>query len=111
MSGRDDSGYDTEQTTEQGVIEQRLYEPDEGPDLTTVVIEAVAAAEGTPLTSIREPPLYEVVDIAAVHDALFGAKLMDERSVTEGSLDFEYRGFRITIRGDGWVQVDNPVDR
>lgn len=27
--------------------------------------------------------------------------------MTAGSLNFEYRGFRITVRGDGWVQWSN----
>ncbi|MFA9417941.1 hypothetical protein [Natrinema sp. HArc-T2] len=28
-----------------------------------------------------------------------------------GGLDFEYRGYRITVCGDGWVQVAEPADR
>lgn len=111
MSKRDDSENGSTHAAEWTVLEQRMYEPDDGPDLTTVVIEAVAAAEGKEITSIKEPSLYEAVDITAVKDALFGARLLDERGVAGGSLDFEYRGFRITLRGDGWVQVAEPADR
>lgn len=111
MSGHDDSEPSANMQTESHVVEQRAYDPAAGPDLTTVIVEAVAAAEGVEFTSIKEPPLYEVVDIAAVKDALFGATESDTRGVTGGSLDFEYRGYRITVRADGWVQVAESADR
>lgn len=110
MSSRDDSMDETE-AAEWRVTEQRVYDPAAGPDLTTVVIEAVAAADGVSISRIKDPPLYEVVDIAAVKDALFGPSENGTRGVTGGSLDFEYRGYRITVRGDGWVQVAEPVER
>lgn len=111
MSGHDDSEPSVDIPTEIHVIEQRMYDPATGPDLTTVIVEAVAVAEGVESTSIKEPPLYEVVDIAAVKDALFGATESDTRGVTGGSLDFEYRGYQITVRDDGWVQVAETADR
>ncbi|GAB7010732.1 HalOD1 output domain-containing protein [Halorubrum trueperi] len=92
-------------STTRHVIEQRAYDPAAGPDLTTVIVEAVAAAEGVEMASIKQPSLYEVVDIEAVEDALFGATGPDTRGVTGGSLDFEYRGYQITVHIDGWVQV------
>ena len=110
MIERDEFDPSSDMPTEYHVIEQRAYDPIADPDLTTVVIEAVAAAEGVAPTSITEPPLYEVVDIAAVKDALFGAMDPDARAVTSGSLDFEYRGYRITVRGDGWVHVAERPD-
>ncbi|WP_255151564.1 HalOD1 output domain-containing protein [Halorarius halobius] len=111
MSESEDNNRGTaSEDADWGVIEQRAYDPESDQDLTTVVIEAVAAAEDEPVASIKEPLLYEVVDIAAVNDALFGTKLTDTKGVTGGSLDFEYRGFRITVRGDGWVQVAEPTE-
>lgn len=110
MSGRDDSTDDRE-ATEWRVIEQRAYDPADGPELTTVVIEAIAAASGADVRRIKDPPLYEAVDIVAVNDALFGPFENGRRDVTGGSIDFEYRGYRITVRGDGWVQVAEQVDQ
>lgn len=92
------------------VVERRHYDPDSGPDLTTVVVEAVTAAEGTDAKDIGDPPLYDVVDVVAIRDALFGTKQMDARGVTGGSLVFEYRGYRVTVRSDGWVRLAEPAD-
>jgi hypothetical protein len=53
--------------------------------------------------------LYEAVDIASVKDALFGVDQHDGREMTDVDVSFNYRGFRVTIRSDGWVQVaDQP---
>ncbi|QZP39556.1 HalOD1 output domain-containing protein [Halobaculum magnesiiphilum] len=109
MSERNDSDPTTGKQTEYHVVEQRAYDPADGSDLTTVIIEAVATADGVEKTSIREPPLYEVVDIAAVKDALFGGTEPNIRGATGSSFDFEYRRYRITVRGDGWVQVAEPA--
>lgn len=110
MSGEDHPKGEDRGASEDMILEQRVYEPDLGADLTTVVIEAVAAAEGVSITEVKEPPLYEVVDIAAIKEALFDAKATDTRGVNGGTLGFEYRGYHITVRGDGWVQVAKPID-
>lgn len=110
-SDRNRTGDDVVTTGESEVVEQRLYDPTSGPDLTTVIVEAVAAAEGVDATDIKEPLLYDVVDVAAVKDALFGTGPSDARGMSGGSLTFEYRGFQITVRGDGWVQVAKPRER
>jgi len=106
-----DSEISSDDMTEWEVVAQRLYEPETGPDLTTMVIKAVAAAEDEPVTEIKEPPLYEAVDIAAVKDALFGSTPTDARGMTDANVTFHYRGYRITVRGDGWVQVSDRIDR
>jgi hypothetical protein len=111
MSRRDDSRENSTPNTKWEVVGQHLYDPTTGPDLATVVIESVAAAEGVDATSITEPILFDVVDITAVKDALFGVSLGAKRNGSGGSFDFEYRGFRITVRGDGWVQVAEPTER
>lgn len=108
MSMRDD-GEDSPHHGEWRVAEQRIYEPDSGPDLTSVIITAVAAVEDVDPTAVKEPPLYHVVDIAAVHDALFGTTPSDTQGMSGESVTFPYRGFRITVRGDGWVHVAESV--
>lgn len=99
--------YETDWT----VIEQRVYERDGADDLTTVIIEAIAAAEGVDITTITEPPLYEVVDTTAIENGFFGRKVAGEHRDSKGSVTFQYRGFRVTVRSDGWVHIAEPADR
>jgi hypothetical protein len=106
---QDDTGVDGE--TEWRVVEQRAYERAEGDDLTTVIVGAVAAAEGVDITAVRSPPLFEVVDTAAVENGFFGPRVAGERRDSVGTVEFEYRGFRVTVRSDGWVQVAEPTPR
>lgn len=74
------------------------------------VLKTVAAAEGTDAAGIRDPPLYEVVDTTAIEDGFFGREVAGERRDTVGGVHFQYRGFRVTVRSDGWVQVAEPVE-
>lgn len=108
MSSEEDTESSRESRTEREVVAQRVYDPASGPDLTSVVIMTIADAEGVPATEIRDPPLYDVVDIAAVKDALFGSTATGSRGMAGGTLEFPYRGYRVTVRGDGWVQVADP---
>ena len=112
MSEMTEQGSDTEEyETDWTVIEQRAYERGGTDDLTTVIIEAVAAAEGVNMTTIMEPPLYEVVDTTAIENGFFGPKVAGERRDSKGEVNFQYRGFRVTIRSDGWVHIAEPADR
>jgi hypothetical protein len=107
---RDDHAARTNGSGGPAVHEQRLYEPDRGPELVTVIIETVAAVEGVEPTAITNPVLYREVDIESVKDALFGADYHGDRGLNDVSVSFDYRGFRVTIRSDGWVQVaDQPA--
>lgn len=94
-----------------GVVEQRAYERTGPDDLTTTVVSAVAAAEGTAITAVRDPPLYEVVDTSAIEANLFGLPVPGARRDSVGRVAFEYRGFRVTVRSDGWIQVAAPTNR
>lgn len=96
--------------TEWRVVEQCAYDPEGPDDLTTVIIEAVAAAEGVDLRNVMDPPLYGVVDTSAIEDSFFGPKDDGEQRGTVGSVVFEFRGFQVTVRSDGWVGVAETVD-
>jgi hypothetical protein len=87
------------------VVEQGAYDRAKSFDLTAVIVEAVAAAEGVDVTDIGAPPLYDVVDVSAIEDSFFGPSVTGECRDSLGSVDFEFRGFRVTVRSDGWVQV------
>jgi hypothetical protein len=102
MVGNDD--------TEWRVIEQHAYDREGPTDLTTAILEAVAAAEGTDATAIKEPLLYEVVDTTAIEDGFFGPTVAGNRRDAVGTVQFHYREFRVTVRSDGWVQIAEPAD-
>jgi hypothetical protein len=110
MSGSEEAGERTLGTDWQ-VVEQRLYDPEGDTGLTAVIIRAVAAAEGVDAMAVREPVLYDVVDAAALKEALFGDERGAPHDAHGGSLSFEYRDHRVTVRGDGWVHVADPTRR
>lgn len=86
------------------------FDSDEAHDLTSAIVEAVATTEDLSPMEIKEPPLYEVLDIVALEDALFGPSDIDHHSRGSRLVEFMYRAHRIVIRSDGWVQVYRAVD-
>jgi hypothetical protein len=58
---------------------------------------------------IKEPPLYEVVDIASIEDALFGRSKVP-RNGTRSQVEFRYRSHKVRVVADGWVTVFSPVE-
>ena len=87
-------------------VTQAHYDPDEPRDLTTVIVSAIAEAEGVPIVEVKNPPLYEVVDIAGIDDALFGRPEANLNG-TESSVEFRYNGYKVGIEADGWVTVSS----
>ncbi|MFB6135584.1 MAG: HalOD1 output domain-containing protein [Halobacteriaceae archaeon] len=105
---------DNEQSGEDGewqTVEQRAYDRHGGADLTTIVIEAVAAAEGVDSTAIKEPKLYDVVDVGGIENQLFGPRGTGQRTDTRTTVAFCYRGCRVTVTDDGWVKVAKRGNR
>ena len=86
------------------VVTQAHYDPDESRDLTTVIIDAVAEAERVSITEIKNPSLYEVVDIEGIHDVLFGRPEADRRG-TNSTVEFRYDDYKISVEANGWVTV------
>lgn len=74
-------------------------------DLTSSIIVAIAEVEGVRPSEIKTPPLYEVVDVPALEAALFGSSTVGRSSTGFRSVEFMYRGHRIVIRSDAWIQV------
>lgn len=64
------------------------------------VVEAVAEAEGTDPLELT-PPLYDAVDSDAL-DRLFADASTDGRM----EVAFAYRGYDVSVRGDGSVSVE-----
>lgn len=85
-------------------VTQDQYDPAEPRDLTTVIVSAIAEAEEVPITDIRSPPLYEVVDVAGIRDTLFGRPEAGG-SGTDSTIEFRYNQYRVSVEADGWVTV------
>ncbi|QRV17800.1 hypothetical protein JMJ58_22475 (plasmid) [Haloterrigena salifodinae] len=67
------------------------------------VVSAVAEAEG--VDPVDLPPLYETIDPEALNDLLSSR---DDSTVA--TVEFEYAGYAVTVRGEGMVTVcsDSP---
>lgn len=87
------------------LVVQRPVDPSEYGGLTSTIVSAVADAEGVRLTDVEDPPLYEVLDTAALEAAFFSSG--DPRYLYDAdvSTEFMYRDYRIVVRSDGWVLV------
>lgn len=86
-------------------VAQRHYEPDGDEELATVIVFAVAEAEGVDPVDLNVPPLYECVDAAAIEDAFFGSDVFGASRRGTGTVEFTYVDYLVRIRSDGWVQV------
>lgn len=67
---------------------------------SVAVIEAVAATTGLEPTEM--PPLQRTVDVEALDD------LLRSRPDSSVRLSFEYAGMRVTVVGDGGVELSAP---
>ncbi|MFC7137965.1 HalOD1 output domain-containing protein [Halobaculum litoreum] len=92
------------------LADQRLFDPASGDGLTTVIVYAVADAEGIAPKHLKHPPLFDVVDTAALEAAFFGNHANDRSHDPNSSTEFMYRGYRVVVRSDGWVQVYERAD-
>lgn len=103
------TGKDVPQDADWELLNQVPYDPADADGLTTTIIYAVADADGVSPSDIRNPPLYEVVDTAALEAALFGngGGVRASQCTTE----FMYQGYRIEVHTEGWVRVYEQVGR
>jgi hypothetical protein len=91
-------------------VAQRHYDPDRDGELTTAIVFAVADAAGVSPKEIKSPPLYEIVDVAAIEDALFGPETPTDSRPGTGSVEFRYTDYLVTIGSDGWIQVYEAIE-
>lgn len=91
-------------------VAHRSFERDSNTDLTTVIVEAIAAIEDRDPTTITSPPLFEVVNVPAIEALFFDDRSIEGRQRTcTGSVHVFYRGVRVTVTSDGQVLVAEPV--
>ncbi len=89
------------------LVIQRPVDADAIDGLTTAIARAVADAEGIDPRDVKHPPLYEVVDTAALQEAFFGS---DGANGEQIATEFRYRGFLIVVERDGWVSLYEEVE-
>jgi hypothetical protein len=90
-------------------VAQAHYDPSELRELTTVIVGAIAESEGISITAVRSPPLYEVVDVAAMEQALFGRTNVSPNGA-ESAVEFRYNEYKVSVEEDGWVTVSRRAD-
>lgn len=88
---------------------QLSFENEGNQELASTIIEGVAEAEGVSPKEIKEPTLYEVLDVPALEEALFGPSNIQKQSSDLRQVEFMYRNHQIVIRSDGWVQVHQSI--
>ncbi|SIR72896.1 hypothetical protein SAMN05421858_3470 [Haladaptatus litoreus] len=91
-------------------VTQAHYERESHRDLTTEIIFAIADAADVVPTEIKDPPLYECVDIAAIEDGFFGPKAAGQTRDSEGSVSFRYNQYHVEVASDGWITVSESTE-
>ena len=99
-----------DETTEMAFVTQAHYERESHRDLTTEIIFAIADAEDVAPTEIKEPPLYECVDVASIEDGFFGPQVAGHARDSEGSVSFRYNQYHVEVASDGWITVSEPAE-
>ncbi|WP_224333845.1 HalOD1 output domain-containing protein [Haloprofundus halobius] len=83
---------------------QAQYDPSDSRDLTTVIVSTIADAEDTAIVEIKNPPLYEVIDVAGIDDVLFDHSPITQNG-TNSTVEFRYNDYKVSVETDGWVTV------
>jgi hypothetical protein len=103
-----DAGPGTDTDARWRQVAQRHYDPDGAVELTTALVFAVAEGRGVDPTELRDPPLYECVDAAALEETFFGSEEASRRGV--GTVEFRYADLLVTIDSDGWIRIYEPTE-
>ncbi|WP_458191073.1 HalOD1 output domain-containing protein [Haladaptatus sp. NG-WS-4] len=70
---------------------------------------AIADAEDVAPVDLKDPPLYECVDIAAIEDGFFGPEVAGQPRDSEGNVGFQYNQYHVEVASDGWITVSEPT--
>lgn len=87
------------------LVVQTPFEVTESDGLTTTIVYAVAEAEDIAPRDLKHPPLFDVVDTAALEAAFFGDRERQRVHDPNSSTEFMYRDYRVVVKSDGWVLV------
>lgn len=90
---------------------QQYYDPSEDDELATAIVYAVAAARDVSPLAVTSPPLYDVIDAAALEATFFGSDAPTDDRQGVGTVEFRYTGSLVTVRSDGWIQIFEPTEQ
>jgi hypothetical protein len=88
------------------LVAQTRYERERDGELGSTIVLAIVEAEGVGPTEL--PPLYEVVDVDALEQLLFGSPHGTGGKGSDGTVRFQYVDYLVRVDGDGWIQVYGP---
>lgn len=87
-------------------IHQAHYDREGEEELVTALVLAVAEAiDADSLDPSQMPPLYESVDAQALEETFFGPTAAGTRRDEGGAVTFQYNGYKVALRADGWIFV------
>lgn len=110
-SGTDSGDEPTlDQETHWQQAAQRKYCPENDGGLTTAIVFALAEADGVSPVDLKSPPLYDVVDVAGIENALFGSRANRDPREGTGTIKFRYREYLVEVRSDRWIQIYEPIE-
>lgn len=89
---------------------QKPVDDDQPGGLTTTIVYAVAEAEGVEPVDVKNPPLFDVIDAAALEATYFRSDGVSRTEDGQSTTEFMYRDHRVVVRSDGWVFVHDRVD-
>ncbi|SIR63241.1 hypothetical protein SAMN05421858_3019 [Haladaptatus litoreus] len=87
------------------LVEQAQYDRNGRHDLTTAIITTIAAAEGVAPAELKDPVLYECVDVAAIEDSFFGPEVGGQNRDGVGTVAFRFGDYRIEVTNEGAIAV------
>ncbi len=102
-TGGGEDGHDADGGSE--VVAATYFDRTRGADLGTTIVRVVAEAKGVPPESLDGPPLYHRVDPHFLEKAIFAPRTGGSRRTVAG---FSYHGYRVRVRGDGYVCAVDP---
>ncbi|WP_423744496.1 HalOD1 output domain-containing protein (plasmid) [Haladaptatus sp. SPP-AMP-3] len=87
------------------LVHQTRYERDGKHDLTTMIVGAIADTRGISPTDLKDPVLYDCVDIDSLEDAFFGPNISGQSRDGVGTVEFQFGDYQITVNSNGWISV------
>ncbi|HZD43308.1 MAG TPA: HalOD1 output domain-containing protein [Methanomicrobiales archaeon] len=87
------------------LVRRAHYNRDGRHDLTTAIIFAVAAAEDVAPDELKEPVLYECVDVDAIEGSFFGRNVLERNPDDVGTVAFRFGEYRIDVTSTGWISI------
>jgi hypothetical protein len=105
ISEGNDETVESDGDAQRTLVQQTQYERAGRHDLTTTIVGAVADVEGISPTELKDPVLYDCVDVASLEDAFFGPDVSGRNRDGDGTVEFQFGDYRITVNSNGWISV------